>query len=49
MIDSADLTQTLDEIKSRIKDEKIMPSDLAERLTSDIDQVFGLLDEELLR
>jgi signal transduction histidine kinase/CheY-like chemotaxis protein len=49
MIDSVELTQTLDEIKASIKSSNDkMPSDQTERLTSGIDRVIGLLDEEFL-
>ncbi|TXI69563.1 MAG: PAS domain S-box protein [Cyclobacteriaceae bacterium] len=48
MIDSADLTKTLEEIRARVKSERKIPIDQSEKLTSAIDRVLNMLEEELL-
>ncbi|MBX2914839.1 MAG: PAS domain S-box protein [Cyclobacteriaceae bacterium] len=49
MIDSVELTTTLEEIGNQIKTEQKIPADKSELLTSQIDRVIALLDDELLK
>lgn len=48
MIDSVELTELLDELKAYVKREQKIPAEHTGRLTSEIDNVLSVLDEELL-
>ncbi|MBX2896545.1 MAG: PAS domain S-box protein [Cyclobacteriaceae bacterium] len=49
MIDSVELTSTLDEIRDLVKVEQKIPVHKSELITTQIDRVIALLDDELLK